>query len=375
MRQPATALVLSGSISYVSGMDRSISSHPAVAVAAKAPSIAVLIPCHNEAATIARVVADFSTQLPGCSIYVYDNNSSDDTARLAREAGALVRLRTLAGQRQRRTADVFPDIEADIFILVDGDGTYDSHSAPRLVDLIVTHRGLDMVNCLARLPVTQTAFRLGHAFGNRVLTGLVAWIFGNRMGDILSGYRAMSRRFVKSFPALSSGFEIETELTVHALEMRVPIARNSGALLPSARRAQRASCQNVARRDTDLEAHRAPGQRGAPAKVFHGHIRFVERGGIGPRLARHSDLFGDTSGPETADRGSRHRPGDPGGLEPGVRPGAGYRNARTTRIETPFLSIRGPGKLARPTSDQGFCRWKCSPFAPNGRFRSSLDSW
>jgi hypothetical protein len=219
--QPTTALVLYGSISYVPDMDRSISSHPTMAAAAKAPSIAVLIPCHNEAATIARVVADFSTQLPGSSIYVYDNNSSDDTARLAREAGAQVRHEPLQGKGNvvRR---MFSDIEADIFILVDGDGTYDSHSAPRLVDLIVT-QGLDMVNC-ARLPVTQTAFRLGHAFGNRVLTGLVAWIFGNRMGDILSGYRAMSRRFVKSFPALSSGFEIETELTVHALEMRVPIA-------------------------------------------------------------------------------------------------------------------------------------------------------
>jgi glycosyltransferase involved in cell wall biosynthesis len=200
-------------------MNRRISSHPTLA--ADAPSIAVLIPCHNEAATIAGVVADFSAQLPGSTIYVYDNNSSDDTARLAREAGACVRHEPLQGKGNvvRR---MFSDIEADIFVLVDGDGTYDSHSAPPLVDLIATH-GLDMVNC-ARVPVTETAFRPGHAFGNRLLTALVAWIFGNRMSDILSGYRAMSRRFVKSFPALSSGFEIETELTVHALEMRVPIA-------------------------------------------------------------------------------------------------------------------------------------------------------
>jgi glycosyltransferase involved in cell wall biosynthesis len=187
----------------------------------KTPSIAVLIPCHNEAATITRVVADFRAQLPGCGVYVYDNNSSDETARLAREAGAQVRHEPLQGKGNvvRR---MFSDIEADIFVLVDGDGTYDPHSAPKLVDLVLTH-GLDMVNC-ARVPVTATAFRPGHAMGNRLLTGLVAWIFGNRMGDILSGYRAMSRRFVKSFPALSSGFEIETELTVHALEMRVPIA-------------------------------------------------------------------------------------------------------------------------------------------------------
>jgi glycosyltransferase involved in cell wall biosynthesis len=202
-------------------MNPDTSRNPTAAAAAKAPEIAVLIPCHNEAATIARVVTEFSAQLPGASIYVYDNNSSDDTARLAREAGAFVRHEPLQGKGNvvRR---MFSDIEADIFVLVDGDGTYDSHSASRLVDLIDT-QGLDMVNC-TRVPVSHTAFRPGHAFGNRLLTGLVAWIFGNRMSDILSGYRALSRRFVKSFPALSSGFEIETELTVHALEMRIPIA-------------------------------------------------------------------------------------------------------------------------------------------------------
>jgi glycosyltransferase involved in cell wall biosynthesis len=191
-----------------------------VAAAAISPSVAVLIPCHNEAATITRVVADFAAQLPGSGIYVYDNNSTDDTARLAREAGAHVRHEPLQGKGNvvRR---MFSDIEAEVYLLVDGDGTYDSRSAARLVDLIAS-QGFDMVNC-ARVPVTQTAFRPGHAFGNRLLTGLVAWIFGNRLSDILSGYRALSRRFVKSFPALSSGFEIETELTVHALEMRVPI--------------------------------------------------------------------------------------------------------------------------------------------------------
>jgi glycosyltransferase involved in cell wall biosynthesis len=206
------ALVLYDFISYGPIMNPDTSAKPI---------IAVLIPCHNEAATIVRVVTDFGAQLPGAAIWVYDNNSTDDTARLAREAGARVRHEPLQGKGNvvRR---MFSDIEADIFVLVDGDGTYDPHSAPRLVDLVVT-QGLDMVNC-ARVPVSHTAFRPGHAFGNRVLTGLVAWIFGNRMSDILSGYRAMSRRFVKSFPALSSGFEIETELTVHALEMRIPIA-------------------------------------------------------------------------------------------------------------------------------------------------------
>jgi glycosyltransferase involved in cell wall biosynthesis len=184
-------------------------------------TVAVLVPCHNEAATIAGVVADFRAHLPAATIYVYDNNSSDETARLAAGAGAQVRKEPLQGKGNvvRR---MFSDIEADVFILVDGDGTYDASSAPQLVAQ-VSALGVDMVNC-ARIPVTATAFRPGHALGNRMLTGLVAWIFGNRVGDILSGYRAMSRRFVKSFPALSSGFEIETELTVHALEMRVPIA-------------------------------------------------------------------------------------------------------------------------------------------------------
>ena len=218
------ALVICGSISYGPRMNRSATSPLADVHLRDSPAVAVLIPCHNEAATIARVVRDFSAQLPGCGVYVYDNNSSDETARLAAEAGAQVRHEPLQGKGNvvRR---MFSDIEADIFILVDGDGTYDPASATRLVDLVVT-QGLDMVNC-ARVAVTHTAFRPGHAFGNRVLTGLVAWIFGNRMTDILSGYRAMSRRFVKSFPALSSGFEIETELTVHALEMRVPIAEVS----------------------------------------------------------------------------------------------------------------------------------------------------
>jgi hypothetical protein len=163
-------------------------------------AVAVLVPCHNEAATIAQVVKEFRVHLPGATIYVYDNNSTDDTAQIARTAGAIVRYEQLQGKGNvvRR---MFADVEADIFLLVDGDG---------------------MVNC-ARIPVTDSAYRPGHAWGNKLLTGLVAWIFGKRVGDILSGYRAMSRRFVKSFPALSSGFETETELTVHALEMRVPI--------------------------------------------------------------------------------------------------------------------------------------------------------
>jgi len=182
--------------------------------------IVVLVPCHNEAATIEHVVRGFRQQLPHAVIWVYDNASTDDTAEIARNAGAFVRKEPLRGKGNviRR---MFADIEADVYLMVDGDDTYDATHATRLIDHLIAD-GLDMVNC-ARVPVEDAAFRPGHAFGNRLLTWLVARVFGNRLSDMLSGYRAMSRRFVKTFPALSTGFEIETELTVHALELRVPI--------------------------------------------------------------------------------------------------------------------------------------------------------
>ncbi len=186
-----------------------------------APRIAVLIPCYNEAATIATVVADFCKALPSATVYVYDNNSTDDTRRLvAAAAGAIVRTEPLQGKGNvvRR---MFADIEADAYVLVDGDGTYDAASATRMVELLLRD-SLDMVNG-ARVATTGNAYRPGHAFGNKLLTGTVAFIFGNRIRDMLSGYRVLSRRFVKSFPALSTGFETETELTVHALELRLPI--------------------------------------------------------------------------------------------------------------------------------------------------------
>jgi len=186
----------------------------------EAPRIAVLIPCYNEAVAIAAVVGDFATHLPDAGIFVYDNNSTDATAQIAAAAGAVVRSEMLQGKGNvvRR---MFADVDADIYVLVDGDGTYDAASAPRLVWHLLEH-SLDMVNG-SRQAVSSEAFRPGHRFGNRALTGLVAWIFGNRLTDLLSGYRVLSRRFVKSFPALASGFEIETELTVHALELRLPI--------------------------------------------------------------------------------------------------------------------------------------------------------
>lgn len=185
------------------------------------PRIAVLVPCCNEAEAIAAVVRDFSAALPEAIVYVYDNNSKDDTKERAARAGAVVRTETFQGKGNvvRR---MFADVEAEVYVLVDGDGTYDAPSARKMVDHLLEN-SLDMVNG-ARVPVATTAFRPGHVFGNRLLTGTVAMIFGDRLKDMLSGYRVMSRRFVKSFPALASGFETETELTVHALELRLPIA-------------------------------------------------------------------------------------------------------------------------------------------------------
>jgi glycosyltransferase involved in cell wall biosynthesis len=185
------------------------------------PRIAVLIPCYNEAQAITAVVHDFAAALPEATIYVYDNNSHDETRERAARAGAVVRSETFQGKGNvvRR---MFADVDAEVYVLVDGDGTYDAPSARRMVDQLLEN-SLDMVNG-ARVPVAAAAFRPGHVFGNRLLTGTVAMIFGDRLKDMLSGYRVMSRRFVKSFPALASGFETETELTVHALELRLPIA-------------------------------------------------------------------------------------------------------------------------------------------------------
>jgi hypothetical protein len=185
------------------------------------PVIAVLIPCYNEAAAIATVVRDFRVALPTASIFVYDNNSTDDTAEVARQAGAIVR-RELQRGKGNVVRRMFADVEADVFVLVDGDNTYDASCARILIDRLLRD-SLDMVNA-ARTAQASGAYRRGHRLGNVFLTGCVAHVFGNQLADMLSGYRVFSRRFVKSFPALSSGFEIETELTVHALELRLPIA-------------------------------------------------------------------------------------------------------------------------------------------------------
>jgi glycosyltransferase involved in cell wall biosynthesis len=183
--------------------------------------IAVLIPCFNEAAAIGQVVADFRAALPAATIHVYDNNSHDGTIEVARAAGARVQSESLQGKGHvvRR---MFADIDADIYVLVDGDGTYDAGSAPAMVRLLATAQ-LDMVNG-RRTGGAEGAYRPGHRFGNRVLSSLVGKIFGTRITDMLSGYRVFSRRFVKSFPALATGFETETEFTVHALELNMPVA-------------------------------------------------------------------------------------------------------------------------------------------------------
>ncbi len=181
--------------------------------------IAVLIPCYNEAATVGTVVTDFRAALPDAAIYVYDNNSSDETINVAEEAGALIRKEHQQGKGHvvRR---MFADIEADVYVLVDGDDTYEAAAAPRLIDTLFAN-GLDLLTA-KRVPTSGEAYRFGHQFGNRLLTNLVARSFGSRVSDMLSGYRILSRRFVKSFPILTGGFEIETELTVHALELGMP---------------------------------------------------------------------------------------------------------------------------------------------------------
>lgn len=188
------------------------------------PRIAILIPCYNEAATVEAVVRDFKSTLPEASVYVFDNNSSDATVEIASRVGATVGQVMDRGKGNviRR---MFADIDADVYVVVDGDDTYDASAAPKLVARLLTE-GLDMI-VATRHSDEQEAYRLGHRFGNIMLTQCVGLIFGHTFTDMLSGYRAFSRRYVKSFPAHSKNFETETELTVHALELRMPVAEES----------------------------------------------------------------------------------------------------------------------------------------------------
>ncbi|QNA84132.1 glycosyltransferase [Sphingomonas sp. So64.6b] len=187
---------------------------------ASKPSIAVLLPCYNEEAAIAQTVAGFRAVLPDAAIYVYDNNSRDRTIEVAKAAGAIVRSERTQGKGNvvRR---MFADVDADIYVMADGDATYDAASAPALIARVLDEQ-LDMV-VGSRVTQETAAYRRGHQLGNRAMTGILARLFGRSFTDIFSGYRVFSRRFVKSFPVLSSGFEIETEISVHALELKMPV--------------------------------------------------------------------------------------------------------------------------------------------------------
>lgn len=184
------------------------------------PRIAVILPCYNEEAAIGQTVAAFRAALPGAVIYVYDNNSRDRTVEVARAAGAIVR-----GERMQGKGNVvrrmFADVDADLYVMADGDATYDASAAPRMIERMLAD-GLDMV-VGTRIHEAADAYRRGHVLGNRAMTGLLARLFGRSFTDIFSGYRVFSRRFVKSFPVLSAGFEIETEISVHALELKMPV--------------------------------------------------------------------------------------------------------------------------------------------------------
>jgi glycosyltransferase involved in cell wall biosynthesis len=183
--------------------------------------LVVVIPCYNEELTIGKVVSDFRQHLPTATVYVYDNNSSDNTAAIARAAGAVVRSERRQG-KGHVVQRMFADIDADVYVMVDGDDTYDASFAPELVRRLLTE-GLDFVNG-SRVSNHAASYRPGHRFGNKLLSRLVANIFGSQFTDMLSGYKVFSRRFVKCFPTRAKGFEIETELTVHALELRMPCA-------------------------------------------------------------------------------------------------------------------------------------------------------
>ena len=187
---------------------------------AASPKIAVLLPCYNEEAAIGATIAGFKAALPDAAIYVYDNNSRDQTRTVAAAAGAIVRTERQQGKGHvvRR---MFADIDADVYVIADGDLTYDPKAAPTMVDLLLDEQ-LDMVVGI-RKHEEREAYLGGHVLGNKIFTGILSGLFGRSFSDIFSGYRVFSRRFVKSFPVLSSGFEIETEISVHALELRMPV--------------------------------------------------------------------------------------------------------------------------------------------------------
>ena len=295
--------------------------------------VAVLIPCLNEAAGIASVVDGFKSALPDATIYVYDNASSDDTSAVAERAGAKVRREPMRGKGNvvRR---MFADVDADVYVLVDGDGTYDAASAPAMIELLAEQH-LDMV-CGKRVDSDVQAYRHGHRLGNRVLTGLVAVLFGDRITDILSGYRVMSRRFVKSFPALSSGFETETELTVHALDLRVPIAEVPHSLW-CAFGWNRQQAQYLARWLAD-PAHHRPSREGRTAvRVLRIHRQHSRADGDSPGDSAAARIPCDRTRTAHSDRRAFHRSDARGGHEFRLRTGTRHRDARAARTQAHAL--------------------------------------
>jgi glycosyltransferase involved in cell wall biosynthesis len=182
-------------------------------------SVAVLIPCYNEAGAIGRVVASFRERLPDATIYVYDNLSEDDTAKIAKEAGAIVATAKTRG-KGAVVRQMFSEVDADIYITVDGDATYDAADAPKMIDALIGEKA-DMVAAV-RQAKSEAAYRVGHKFGNRLFNRILKTLFNSSFRDVFSGYRAFSKRFVKTFPVSSAGFDIEAELSIHALTLAVP---------------------------------------------------------------------------------------------------------------------------------------------------------
>ena len=227
------------------------------------PSIAVLLPCHNEEHAIGDVVRDFSTALPGAAIYDFDNNSTGATVAEALATGAIVRHEMIRG-KGRVVRRMFRDIDADLNVIADGDSTYDVTLAPSLIARALSGP-FDLVNCV-RVDTEKAAYRSGHRLGNHLLTGTVRMTFGDRVRDMLSGYKVLSYRLVKSFPALSIGFDIKTELAMHALELAMPITHEEG--VSRAARGLEFQAPNLSRRMADLQSDHQTYASRTPASVL-----------------------------------------------------------------------------------------------------------
>ena len=317
--------------------------------------VAVLVPCYNEAPTVARVVADFHAALPGCRVYVYDNRSTDGTGDIARAAGAIVRREQRPGKGgvMRR---MFADIDASVYVVCDGDATYDAARAPEMIAQLAAEN-LDMVTGVRDHEGRSNAYRRGHQFGNRAFNWLLGVLFGERPRDVFSGYRVFSRRFVKSFPSESRGFEIETEIAVHALEMRVPCAEvvtryaerpeGSASKLDTYRDGFRILA-TMARLFRDIR----------PLPFFSLCSGCVRAGGRNPRRGGRRRVFADRSGAPVANGGPRDRI-DVAGITVGcLRIDPRQRGPRAARGQAPGLPrgcerLRERLALARRRFDSG----------------------